>query len=98
MATCRISQSAEGKIIKPWNLYAVAELMEDRGEPPLLPGKLNVKSGTSLADILIFYIFCCSVRCSFFFIFQDVFDFLASIDIHGVRIHYHFLSFILSVG
>jgi len=37
MATCRISQSAEGKIIKPWNLYAVAELMEDREEPPPHP-------------------------------------------------------------
>jgi len=72
--------------------------MEDREEPPPHPwqAKCEIRDLLSwLFDILYFLLFS---TLQFFFIFQDVFDFLTSIDIHGVRIHYHFLSFILSVG
>ena len=43
------------------------------------PGKLNVKTGPSLADILIFI--------------RGVFVFLANIGIHDIWVDYHFLAF-----
>jgi len=68
---------------------------EQRDEPP--PGKLDVKTGPLLAHILIFRILWFSVRCCLRF--SGYFQFiLASIDMHNMRIHYHFLTFSLSVG
>jgi len=58
------------------------------------PGKLNVKTGPPSADIWYLVFFWFSVRCCFLR-FLGVFAFLASIDIHDIRIHYHFLTFFL---
>jgi len=65
------------------------------GEPP--PGKLNVKTGPPLADIVIFDILLFFSRL-FFCVFSGCFCFLAGIDIHDIRIHKHFIAFFLSVG
>jgi len=51
-------------------------------------GKLSVKTGPPVADFLIF---------SILLVFSRLF-YLASIDIHNIRIHYNFLTFFLSVG
>jgi len=62
-----------------------------------LHGKLIVKTRLSLADIMIFSIILVFTGL-FYCVFRTVFVFLASIDIHDIRIHCHFLTFFLSVG
>jgi len=69
-----------------------------RGGASLLPSKLNVKNGPPSVDTLIFSILLVFSRLSFFCVFRGVFVFLAGIDIHDIRIHYHFLTFFLGVG
>ena len=66
-------------------------------EASRLPGKLNVKTGPPLADITIFSNILVFTGL-FFCVFRTVFVFLASVDIHDIQIHYHFLTFFLSVG
>jgi len=61
------------------------------GEPP--SSKLNTKTGPPLAHIHIFRILLVFCGLLFFGVFQGVFVFLASIDIHNMRIHYPFLTF-----
>ena len=56
------------------------------GERP--PGKINVKTGTLSPKILIFVILVFSWLL-FFCVFLGVFVFLAGLDIHNIRVHYH---------
>ena len=58
------------------------------------PGKLNVKTGSPLAEILMFIILLAFSWLLFFCIFRDVFVFLASLDIHDIQLHYRFLTFL----
>jgi len=64
--------------------------MGSSDEPPPLA---SWKSGPLLANIFIFSILLFFSR--LFFAFFSVFCFLANIDIHDLRIHYHFLTFFL---
>jgi len=61
------------------------------------PDKVNVKTGPPVADILIF-----SVLLVFswllFLACLGCCHFLASTDIYNIQIHYHFLTFFLSIG
>jgi len=50
-------------------------------------GKLNVKTGPLLIDILIFRIILVFSRLLFFAFFRMLLFLLASIDIHDIRIH-----------
>jgi len=59
------------------------------GDPPLPPGKLNVKTGPPLADIMIFSTVLVSVGCRFL----GWLRFLARKNIYNIRVHYHFLAF-----
>jgi len=69
-----------------WKSSGVTDVGQGRAATP---GKLNVKTGPPLADILI-----CSILSLFsIFLRFSVFCFLASIDFHDLRIHYHFLTF-----
>ena len=57
------------------------------------PGKLNVKTGPPIADTLMFIILLVFSRFLFSLRFSGCFRFLASIDIHNIQIHCHFLTF-----
>jgi len=61
-------------------------------------GKQNVKYRPPSADILIFSILLFFQWVVVFLRFSRCFRFLASIDIHGIRIHYYFFTFFLIVG
>ena len=69
----------------------------DRGEEgradPL--GKLNAKSEPPQLAFVFFWF---SIGCCFFAFFGVFSFFLASIDIHDIRIHYYLLTFFLTVG
>jgi len=59
--------------------------------PP--PGKLNVKTGPPLARLLIFTILLVFSSLLFFAFFRVFSFFLVSIDIHDIRINYHFITY-----
>jgi len=81
--------------VKPYVRSSGVSYVGGRGKSP--PGKLNVKTGPPSADISILGIR--FVFCRLFFLrFSGYFRFLANIDIHDIRIRYHFLTFLLSVG
>jgi len=62
------------------------------------PGKLNIKTGSPSADIYMFSILLICSRL-LFFAFCLVFSlfFFARVDIHDIRIQYHFLTFLLLI-
>ena len=62
------------------------------GRRAATPGKLNVKTGPPLAEILVFSSLLVFNRL-FFCIFWGVFVFVAGIDTHNIQIHYYFLTF-----
>ena len=55
----------------------------------LPPWQAKYKNWAPLADILVFGTLLSLIRLLFFL---DVFVFLAGVDIHDIRIHYHFLT------
>jgi len=61
-------------------------------------GKLNVRTGPPLAYILIFSIFLDFSRLLFFLHFLRFFVFSGSVDIHIIQIHYHIVTYFLSIG
>jgi len=64
---------------------------------PTPPGKLDVRTGPSLPDILIFSILLPFNKLTFLR-FSGLRLFLASLDLHDIRINYHFLTFFPSVS
>jgi len=89
-------------VILVWGLISVKLLstsgVTDGVQGDLPHEKLYVKTRPRLADILIFSILLVFCRLLFFCVFRGVFVFLASIDLHDIRIYHHFLTFFLSVG
>jgi len=90
--SCKLSLCQENNLSKQWRNWGA----EGRAAPP---GKLNVKSGPPLPNILIFSNLLVFSRLLLFLRFSGCFRcFLGSIEIHDIRIHYHFLIFFLRIG